>query len=132
MIYRNKHYNNNYTDIEIEKVTVKPVDLEAVCLAGDNVLEMCGDEGYKIPLYVERNHAGEPILGKYCVNNGIIAFVNDEGKLHITYFTEEARDTLKDAGYEKENMNVPYTNGEAGDFMEEVYAHIDKHEGKGK
>ena len=53
-------------------------------------------------------------MGSYSINNGILAFVDGEGRWFVTPFTKEAAQILDVCGYKDEGMNyyVPFSNGD--------------------
>ena len=51
-------------------------------------------------------------VGQYDTNNGKIAFVDDEGGLYFESWTTSREDALKDAGFKRGSVFVPFSNGE--------------------
>ena len=49
---------------------------------------------------------------EYASNNGIIAFVDEEGKYNAGPMNPELMDALEAGGYKKGEINVPFSNGE--------------------
>jgi hypothetical protein len=59
-------------------------------------------------------------IGKYCSNNGVIAFVDENRDYWIAKNTKEAEDALKNAGYTLGSVYVPHSN-DGGKFMREYF-----------
>lgn len=51
-------------------------------------------------------------VGHFCANNGIIAFVNEEGRLFIGRHTEENVHILRSHGYRQHDLYVPLSSGQ--------------------
>lgn len=51
-------------------------------------------------------------VGTYCSNNGVLAFVDYQGRVFIGFNSDERRDALKEAGYRPGSFFVPFSNGE--------------------
>jgi len=64
-------------------------------------------DGYNIPS--ERVQQ----VGTFDSNNGMIAFVDSRGKLHVGASTKENYEALMKAGYSRGSMWVPFSNGES-------------------
>ena len=51
-------------------------------------------------------------MGTYCQNNGKISFVDANGKMYVTPFCQEVAKMLNEAGYKRDTLFVPLSNGE--------------------
>ncbi len=51
-------------------------------------------------------------MGTYWQNNGIVVFVDENGKQYVTPFCFQIKQMLRDAGYLEKPLNVPLSNGE--------------------
>jgi hypothetical protein len=67
------------------------------------------------------NEDRSKLIGKYCTNNGIITFVDEEGDRYIGPQTPDRIKALESAGYEKSGFMVPFSNGERA--VNRVYQH---------
>jgi|GEM_PF-1124045 len=75
---------------------------------------------------IERNSDGYNIssqrmneVGTYDANNGMLAYVNEQGVLCVGKMTEQNLDALQKAGYGHYSLFVPFSNGErpVGDLL---------------
>ena len=62
--------------------------------------------------YPENDWEMPECIGVYCQNNGIVAFVDSEGRKYVTPFVREIREILSAAGYREGGLYVPLSNGE--------------------
>lgn len=51
-------------------------------------------------------------VGVYGCNNGVVGFVDDEGRMRIAPETDESVKALEDAGYKRGHVLVPFSSGE--------------------
>lgn len=51
-------------------------------------------------------------VGTFCSNNGRIAFVDGQGRMWVGAATQENFDAIKQAGYDRGGIWVPFSNGE--------------------
>jgi hypothetical protein len=51
-------------------------------------------------------------VGKYCTNNGLISFIDEQGRLYVGSVTQDRVKELEDAGYQRGGIWVPFSNGE--------------------
>ncbi len=84
-----------------------------------NILKLCmkvnGVKTYH-PIFEvtsERALQGDPSqIGKFCWNNGKVAFVTRDGSYYVTPYCFEVADYLRENGYEESSIFVPFSNGE--------------------
>lgn len=61
---------------------------------------------------VNMPHGRLDAVGTYCSNNGVLAFVDNQGQVFIGFNSDERREALKEAGYRPGSFFVPFSNGE--------------------
>ena len=91
-----------------------------------NILKLCmrvnGVKTYH-PIFEvtsERGLQGDPsCIGKYCWNNGKVAFVTRDGSYYVTPYCFDVADYLRDNGYVEGSIFVPFSNGEVPEDRKE-------------
>ena len=84
-----------------------------------NILKLCmkvnGVKTYH-PIFEvtsERGLQGDPsCIGKFCWNNGRVAFVTRDGSYYVTPYCFDVADYLRANGYVEGSVFVPFSNGE--------------------
>lgn len=84
-----------------------------------NILKLCmkvnGVKTYH-PIFEvtsERGLQGDPsCIGKFCWNNGRVAFVTRDGSYYVTPYCFDVADYLRENGYVEGSVFVPFSNGE--------------------
>lgn len=73
-----------------------------------------GETKEKVPAGNEQNAVGTRLeqVGTYGYNNGTIAFVDQDGRMQIGHGTSENMTALEKAGYRRNGIWVPFSNGE--------------------
>jgi len=104
----------NYYRAEAEKKQVKEVAGEWLTVDGVET-EWMGTEKSA----VDRNTDGYNMavgrlekVGAYDSNNGVIAFVDGEGRMRVAPATSDRFRALEEAGYKRGGIWVPFSNGE--------------------
>ena len=84
-----------------------------------NILKLCmrvnGVKTYHTLFEVtsERGLQGDPsCIGKYCWNNGKVAFVTRDGSYYVTPYCFDVADYLRANGYVEGSVFVPFSNGD--------------------
>ena len=54
---------------------------------------------------------GVDLIGKFCVNNGVVVFVYRDGHTYVCRNSDVLR-SLREAGYRESDLFVPFSNGE--------------------
>lgn len=65
--------------------------------------------------HVQREHQGSL---QFNTNNGLLAFTTDNGNVHIAKNTQENVELLRDRGYNKTGLGVPFSNGCPADMKD--------------
>lgn len=52
------------------------------------------------------------LIGRWCYNNGKISFVYRDGHSYVAKWKEEIERALVEAGYQRDDLFVPFSNGE--------------------
>lgn len=73
-----------------------------------------GETKEKVPAGNEQNTVGTRLeqVGTYGYNNGTIAFVDQDGRMQMGHGTSENMTALEKAGYRRNGIWVPFSNGE--------------------
>ncbi len=84
-----------------------------------NILKLCmkvnGVKTYHPIFEVTSESAlqGDPSkIGKFCWNNGKVAFVTRDGSYYVTPYCFDVADYLRSNGYEESSLFVPFSNGD--------------------
>ena len=47
----------------------------------------------------------------FCTRNGTVAFFDEKGRLYVTRWTSMVHGILENAGYERKNFEIPFSDG---------------------
>ena len=47
----------------------------------------------------------------FCTKDGTLAFFDEKGKLYVTLWTSMTHSILENAGYERKNFKIPFSDG---------------------
>lgn len=109
--------NNPFTEryrAQAEAKGIQPVQGGEWLVVDDVDYEWYGETTERIPSAGEQNTLGARVdrVGTYNYNNGTLAIVDQDGRLQIGHGTSENMVALEQAGYQREGMWVPFSNGE--------------------
>ncbi|RMG45114.1 MAG: hypothetical protein D6719_00730 [Candidatus Dadabacteria bacterium] len=83
----------------VDRMEYTHIDSDKVYRLGD---------AYDLNMPIDRNMQ----VGTYDKNNGVIAFVDEKGRLYVASESQETLDLLEEHGYQRSSMFVPFSNGE--------------------